>query len=134
MASVTITSYRKEREAEIVDSLTKKMERVGAIVERQAKKNVTRPGPSGKMSHWWKDTDRLAASVMHRVTTERDGIVAEIGTNVDYGTYLEFGTSRMPSYPWLFPALELKRAEIVEILKGREVGFGGGAGLEELFG
>ncbi len=27
-----------------------------------------------------------------------------VGTNVEYGIYLEFGTRDMPPYPWLFPA------------------------------
>lgn len=28
-----------------------------------------------------------------------------VGTNVKYGAYLEFGTSSMPAYPWLRPAV-----------------------------
>ena len=114
--TVTIKSYRKEREKEIIDGLQKSMERVGALVERQAKENVTKTGSE----HPQVQTGRLRSSIIHQVTSEGNEIVAEIGTNVEYGKYLEFGTSRMPPYPWLFPAVEMKRPEIIEALKGRE--------------
>ena len=109
--SVTIKSYRKERETEILNNLQKSLERVGAIVERQAKMNV-----SQSTGHPQVQTGRLRSSITH-VTSPGQ---VEIGTNVDYGEYLEFGTSRMPPYPWLFPAVEMKRNEIIETLKGRE--------------
>lgn len=114
--SVTIKSYRKEREAEIMDGLQKSMEKVGALVERQAKINVTQSPPS----HPQVQTGRLRSSIIHQVTTNNNEIVAEIGTNVRYGKYLEFGTVKMPPYPWLFPAVEQSKSAIVEILKGKE--------------
>ena len=112
MAEVTIKSYRKEREKEILDDLQKSLEKVGQIVERQAKENVSQSPPS----HPQVQTGRLRASIAHEVG---DGEVS-IGTNVSYGKYLEFGTSHNPPYPWLFPAVELKKPEIIEALKGRE--------------
>ena len=114
-SSVTIKSYRKEREKEILDGLQKGLEKVGLIVERQAKINVTSPMPSGK-SHSYVDTNRLANSVSHEVG---QGEVV-IGSNVKYGKYLEHGTSRMPTYPWLFPAVESEKSKIIEALKGHE--------------
>lgn len=109
--SVTIKSYHKEREAEINNRLQKGLERAGAIVERQAKINV-----SQTTGHPQVQTGRLRASIIHVVNPGQ----VEIGTNVYYGKYLEFGTSKMPPYPWLFPAVESKRGEIKEALKGRE--------------
>lgn len=114
MTNVTIKSYRKEREKEIVDGLQKSLELVGNIVERQAKTNVVSPLPSGK-THRYVDTNHLAANVIHIVG---EGQV-EIGTNIKYGKYLEHGTSKMPPYPWLFPAVELKKPEIIKALKGK---------------
>ena len=35
-----------------------------------------------------------------------DSGVYVVGTNVQYGLYLEFGTRRHPPYPWLRPAVE----------------------------
>jgi len=109
--NVTITSYRKERETEIVNRLEKSMEKVGAIVERQAKINVSKTGTE----HPQVQTGRLRSSITH----ETDELSATIGTNVEYGKFLEFGTSKMPPYPWLFPAVEMQRDKIIETLKGK---------------
>ena len=109
--SVTIRSYRKEREREILDGLQKSLEKVGALVERQAKINVSK-----STGHPQVQTGRLRSSIMHEVG---QGEVS-IGTNVVYGKYLEFGTSRMPPYPWLFPAVEMKRKDIIDTLKSKE--------------
>ncbi len=112
--SVTVKSYRKEREKEILDGLEKSMEKVGQIVERQAKINVSKSPPS----HPQVQTGRLRSSIMHQVTHSQNEIVTLIGSNVKYSKHLEFGTSRMPPYPFLFPAVEEKRKEIVDALKG----------------
>ena len=109
--SVTIKSYRKEREKEILDSLQKGLEKAGLIVERQAKINT-----GGTTNHPYRQSGRLVGSITHEVG---QGEVS-IGTNVEYGKYLEFGTSHHPPYPWLFPAVELKKSEIISALKGRE--------------
>ena len=110
--SVTIKSYRREREREILDTLQKGLEKVGRIVEEQASKNVDKTGNE----HPQVKTGNLLGSITHEVG---DGEVV-IGTNVKYGKYLEHGTSRMPPYPWLYPAVELKKPEIIEALKGHE--------------
>ncbi len=113
---ITIKSYRKERESEIMGGLEKAMEKVGAIVERQAKINVSKSPPE----HPQVQTGRLRSSIIHQVTKEGNEITAEIGTNVYYSKYLEFGTVNHSPYPWLFPAVEMKRQEIIEVLKGKE--------------
>ena len=110
MSNITIKSYRKEREREIIDGLQKSLERVGVIVEKQAKANVKQSPPS----HPQIQTGHLRRNIVHEVG---DGEVS-IGTNIVYGKYLEHGTSRMPPYPWLFPAVEMKRDEIIKTLKG----------------
>ncbi len=108
MSSIIVKSHRQEVEGKITQDLQSALEKVGAIVERQAKINTTEP-PSPQ-----RRTGRLASSIIHVV---EEGQV-EIGTNVEYGKYLELGTSRMPPYPWLFPAVELKKPEIIATLKG----------------
>ena len=110
--SVTVKSYRKEREREILDGLQKGLEKVGRIVEKQAGENVSKTGNE----HPQIKTGNLLGSITHE-TGEGEVV---IGTNVKYGKYLEHGTSRMPPYPWLFPAVELKKPEIIEALKGHE--------------
>lgn len=59
------------------------------------------------------DTGRLRNSISHRV---RDDYV-EIGTNVEYGIYVEFGTSRMKPNPFLRSAAGDHGDEYKEILK-----------------
>jgi len=116
MTQVIIKSYVKQREKEILDRLDKSMERVGAIVERQAKINVSKSPPE----HPQVQTGRLRSSIIHQVTKEGNEITAEIGTNVVYGKYLEFGTINHSPYPWLFPSIEMQRPQIIETLKGQE--------------
>ena len=114
MTEVTIKSYRKEREKEIIDGLQSAMQKVGAIVEREAKINVSKSPPE----HPQVQTGRLRSSIIHQVTTEGNEITAEIGSNVVYSKYLEFGTVNHSPYPWLFPAVETNRDKIIEMLKG----------------
>lgn len=117
MASVTVRSYRKEREKEIIDGLQKSMERVGALVERQAKLNVTKTGSE----HPQVQTGRLRSLIIH----ETDNLSTTVGTNVEHGKHLELGFihnrsgEKVGPYPWLFPAVEAKRSEIIETLKGK---------------
>jgi HK97 gp10 family phage protein len=61
------------------------------------------------------DTGRLRASITHRLTSKTGkASYAEVGTNVEYGPYLEFGTSRSKGkkHPFMTPALEMNRAAI----------------------
>ena len=51
------------------------------------------------------DTGALVSSI-HRVDGE---LVAAVGTGLEYGRNLEFGTKKMKARPWLFPALESAR-------------------------
>lgn len=110
MADVTIRSYRKEREKEILDGLQKGLEKVGLIVERQAKINV-----SQSSGHPQVVTGRLRSSITHEVSP---GEVV-IGSNVVYSKFLEFGTAHNPPYPFLFPAVESSKPQIIEALKGK---------------
>ena len=108
--SVIVKSYRKEREKEIIDSLQKGLEKVGRIVEKQAGENVSKTGDE----HPQIKTGELLGSITHEV----GDMEVIIGTNVLYGKYLEHGhPDGSRHYPWLFPAVEAKREEIIEILK-----------------
>lgn len=57
------------------------------------------------------DTGRLRASIS--TTFHKDGFTAEVGTNVEYAPYIEFGTSKMKSQPFLHPAY---KQEIIKFL------------------
>ena len=113
--NVIIKSYRTQIEKGIKSDLEKGMERVGLIVERQAKINVTKSPPE----HPQVQTGRLRSSIIHQINKVGNEIIAEIGTNVLYGKYLELGTINHSPYPWLFPAVESNRNKIADILQGK---------------
>ena len=106
---VTVISHRKEIEGKLLGDIQKSLEQVGLVVERQAKINV-----SQSSGHPRVQTGRLRSSITHEV---EQGQVS-IGTNVYYGKILEFGSVKMPPYPWLFPAVESNRQNIINLLKG----------------
>ena len=105
-------SFKAERTKELVDKLGNGMAKAAFTVERQAKINVSKTGSD----HPQVDTGRLRASITSQVKEEGDKIVGGVGTNVEYGADLEFGTSKSPAYPWLFPALEESRDKIKSLL------------------
>lgn len=113
---ITVKSYKKERESELLEGLYASMTNVGALVMNQAKKNVWSPLPSGKTHPYYKDKNILASNIIYRVESTRGSLMVAIGTNTKYGKYLEFGTIKMPAYPWLFPAVEMSRNEIKKAL------------------
>lgn len=53
------------------------------------------------------DTGNLRNSITHQVDTD----IVYIGTNVEYGKYVELGTSRMTARPFLVPAIKGHLAE-----------------------
>jgi len=110
-------SHKAERMKELVDKLGQGMAKACLIVERQAKINVSK----SIGSHPQVVTGRLRASITSQVIVEKDVIYGAVGTNVVYAPFLEFGTNRMPPYPFLYPALEEKKNEVVEALKGSNV-------------
>jgi HK97 gp10 family phage protein len=72
-------------------------------VETSAKQHASgRPGPNVR-------TGRLRGSITWRLGEDGLSPYADIGTAVHYAPYVELGTSRMPAYPFLRPALEAAR-------------------------
>ena len=59
------------------------------------------------------DTGRLANSIKALVGK----LEAFVGTNVNYGPHLEFGTRNIDPRPWLFPAFERQRRNFLNRLK-----------------
>lgn len=55
------------------------------------------------------DTGRLRSSITHSLATDERGLLALIGTNVEYARYVEFGTRRMRAQPYLRPSLRAGR-------------------------
>lgn len=55
------------------------------------------------------DTGRLRSSIDWRLAVDPVGLLAIIGTRVQYAPHVEFGTSRMRAQPFLRPALQQAR-------------------------
>lgn len=65
------------------------------------------------------DTGNLRASIHY--TTEKLGensVVGIVGTDVDYGKMLEYGTSKVAPRPWLKPSLDKNESFIIKTIKG----------------
>lgn len=65
-------------------------------VESEAKQNIQRNRTV--------DTGRLLGSVTTEIRGSGVNTKAEIGTNVEYANYIEYGTSKMAAKPFLTPA------------------------------
>lgn len=52
------------------------------------------------------DTGRLRSSITNELGQDGEGLVATIGTNVEYAVYVELGTRNMAAQPFLLPALD----------------------------
>lgn len=76
--------------AEGNDELQGAAERIGRRTEREAKRRAP------------VDTGNLMASIASEVTSRRDSITIEVGTNVEYAPYQEF----LYGNPFLRPAIE----------------------------
>lgn len=87
------------------------------IVEAYAKENMTPESPSAPGEAPAVVTGTLRASITHRQEDEEGEAVGIVGTNVAYAKPLEFGTSRMAARPFMYPALEKNRANIVNAIK-----------------
>ncbi len=72
------------------------------MVEREAKTNTP------------VDTGRLRGSI---ASEEKTPLLFEVGTNVEYAAFIEFGTSKMAAQPYLEPAVESARSKYPDLIK-----------------
>lgn len=64
------------------------------------------------------DTGTLRASITGTTTRNVAGAVGEVGPTVDYGIYVELGTSRAPGQPFLGPAFDRNAPLFEQALRG----------------
>jgi HK97 gp10 family phage protein len=67
------------------------------------------------------DTGRLRKSITHEIEEALWDIIGRVGTNVEYGKWLELGTKDMSPRPYLRRAIEENKQELVNILVGKEI-------------
>tara|TARA_Y100000310_G_C19952537_1_gene477509 strand:+ start:92 stop:415 length:324 start_codon:yes stop_codon:yes gene_type:complete len=75
------------------------------IVERDAKKMVA------------VDTGRLRNSITHEIIRYKKDVIGRVGTNIHYGIFQEYGTSRMSAHPYLRPALAKNLTRLKELFR-----------------
>lgn len=121
-------------------SATKDMEKAIAKslveVQGEAQRGIQRGSRSGRLYQKYKprrqhrasapgempktDTGRLVSEIKVEIDSDRLG--GAVGTNLDYGEYLEFGTSTMEARPWLHPTFErLKRRITARLRKAMQM-------------
>lgn len=88
---VTITSNADAFRGELEKVVPRILESWGIVAEGYAKINCP------------VDTGRLRNSITHE-RNDAEGQV-QIGSNVEYATFVEYGTSRMKAQPFLEPAI-----------------------------
>ncbi|CAI9417364.1 HK97-gp10 family putative phage morphogenesis protein [Nocardioides sp. T2.26MG-1] len=61
-------------------------------------------------------------NLVNSISTDIDGMTAEIGPTADYGIWVELGTSRMAGQPYMAPAFERRvpeyQAALAQIASG----------------
>lgn len=90
--------------------LNGKLRRIEAAVGRAAKREVKRTALNVQRKAREAapmDTGRLRNSIA--VEDLEGRLDAAIGTNVEYGPFIEFGTRHQHAQPYLFPAMESER-------------------------
>lgn len=92
----------KEYAVDVNNAVAQAIQWAALKVEGDAKRGITDLGAV--------DTGRLRGSITHRMI---DKTSAEVGTNVEYGPYIEFGTKKMAPRPFLTGAFE-KNKKIIQ--------------------
>lgn len=94
MSEVVVQSHIGEVKAELRNRIPTILEALGIEAEGNAVEEITNLGAV--------DTGRLRGSITHAV----DDDSAIVGTDVEYGVYVEMGTYKMASRPFLRNAIE----------------------------
>lgn len=103
---------------------------VGVEVTNEVRRRLSQPGKGrtyrrGQVLHRASrpgsppavDTGRLRASYTWRVGEDAQGPYVEIGTNVLYAPFLEFGTRKMAPRPHLRPSVNAIRSKITRLIR-----------------
>lgn len=124
MIGVKISMRGGMRSRDIPGRLMQEMERGlrSAIVQsvnelrveaQESMLNAPEPSKPGRPPR--RVSGRLASSLFSRLG--RNSLSGAVGTALDYGQHLEFGTRRMPARPWLGPAYARLRPRMIALLR-----------------
>lgn len=65
-------------------------------------------------------TGQLQQSIQKSVEVKRNSVIGRVFTNLYYGKYVEFGTTRMAARPFMRPAITLTREAIKAMFAKQE--------------
>lgn len=85
---------------QVIDILSEGGEEIKQIAQDKMKEGNGHPSNPGEAPN--KQTSNLADSITVKIA----GTTMAVGTGVDYGAWLEFGTSKMEPRPWLKPSYQ----------------------------
>jgi len=104
-----ITNPNRNAMKLVKTELAAQLHTIGKAVEQTAKNSMRDGGtphvPSNPGEPPRIDTKKLHDSIKTETQQNGDGVETRVGTNVDYGLYLELGTKKILPRPWLRPAL-----------------------------
>jgi HK97 gp10 family phage protein len=138
----------KKRALSVGNNKTKAIIKCVLLVEGTAKRLMTETAINSSIVYWngkrahspsmpgsapAVDYGTLRRSVTHDIKEGISGAVGRVGstiTNPPYGSYLETGTSRMAARPWLLPAIDINKDEILKILNSVFTSSSSSVGIE----
>jgi len=100
--------HDKEILAKLKERIKEGLKVSGKLIETEAKKEIT-SGTNKAV-----DTGRLRDSIDSELVSDDE---VRIGTNVEYATYVELGTSKMAPRPFLRTGGQKSKSEITKIFK-----------------
>lgn len=86
---------------ELQNNVAKEIAKSTLAIESEAKRNIP------------VDTGRARASIVSEIQPNR----GEVGSNVEYVPFIEFGTYKKAARPFLFPAWNAQRLKFINALK-----------------
>lgn len=104
----TLVEVQENNVEQIQAAMDKAIAKALVMIGQQAEDNAKAVCPTR--------TGRLKNSITNAIDTEANAVY--IGTNVEYGPYVELGTSRRHPHPYLKPAAADHADEYRAILKG----------------
>lgn len=98
-------------------AVLKAMQVISVKAEANAKKEITRKVYDVKQTPEQEKRYKRTGRLRNSITGAYDGNSAQVGTNVEYGPYVELGTSKMKERPFIKPAIAEHIDEYKEIFE-----------------
>ncbi len=112
--------------------LAKNMERAAIHLKNQIKQNLNVENPywrgKGAKGVWYHGTEpsqpgefprKIRGDLIRSIAHEMEGTTAYVGSNLDYASFLELGTSKMAARPFLRATLDQEQEQIARIITGQ---------------